>query len=115
MPLHSAASSDLRVVTALACNLLREGGVLRPSHDAGREIMNTVLELSARTPPAAAAADEPPTPAIGPRIYYVSPLLAGPLRHWPALLDHVADLGFDHVLIAPPFLPGRTGDLFLPA
>ncbi|MFL5333014.1 MAG: alpha-amylase family protein, partial [Geminicoccaceae bacterium] len=77
--------------------------------------MNTVLKLSTRTPPAAAAADELPAPAIGPRIYYVSPLLAGPLRHWPALLDHVADLGFDHVLIAPPFLPGRTGDLFLPA
>ncbi|MBV9653604.1 MAG: DUF3416 domain-containing protein [Acetobacteraceae bacterium] len=52
---------------------------------------------------------------VAPSIYYVSPLLAGPLPRWPSLLDHAASLGFDHILIAPPFMPGRTGDLFLPA
>ncbi len=38
-----------------------------------------------------------------PRIFYISPLAAGPLETWPALLDHAKALGFTHVLSAPPF------------
>ncbi|MBV9782955.1 MAG: alpha-1,4-glucan--maltose-1-phosphate maltosyltransferase [Acidisphaera sp.] len=41
-----------------------------------------------------------------PRVYYLHPLLAGPIGGWPAHLDRVARLGFDHLLIAPPFLCG---------
>jgi starch synthase (maltosyl-transferring) len=49
-----------------------------------------------------------------PRIYYVHPLLAGPLDTWDEILDHAADLGFDTILIAPPFEPGHGGSIFLP-
>ena len=50
----------------------------------------------------------PPAPALGAAepplaIYYIHPLLAGPLQGWPALLDRVAAAGFSHVLLAPPF------------
>src|SRR5271166_1683039 len=56
-----------------------------------------------------------PAASAAPRIYYASPLLCGPLRDWPAILDRAARLGFDHLLIAPPFAPGRTGSMFLAA
>ncbi len=36
-------------------------------------------------------------------LYYLHPLVAGPLRAWPALLDRVAGLGFTHLVLAPPF------------
>ncbi len=49
-----------------------------------------------------------------PRIYYVHPLVAGPLERWNELLDHAAELGFDTVLTAPPFLPGHGQSVFLP-
>jgi starch synthase (maltosyl-transferring) len=69
--------------------------------------------------PATPAATEtravaPPRPA-GPaklRLYGVNPLLVGPLPAWPAALARAAGLGFSAVLIAPPFAPGRTGNLF---
>jgi starch synthase (maltosyl-transferring) len=38
-------------------------------------------------------------------------LLIGSLRAWNAHLDRAVELGFDHVLIAPPFLPGDDGDV----
>ncbi len=34
---------------------------------------------------------------------------------WPPLLAEIGRLGFDHVLVAPPFATGPGGDLFLPA
>ncbi|MBV8573933.1 MAG: hypothetical protein JOZ58_02690, partial [Acetobacteraceae bacterium] len=83
--------------------------------------MNTAMELKAWQIPTAADTKSDveasgSLPGAAPRIYYASPLLPGGLRRdWPALLDHVAWLGFDHLLIAPPFAPGRTGDLFLPS
>jgi starch synthase (maltosyl-transferring) len=49
-----------------------------------------------------------------PRIYYVHPLLAGPLDSWDEILDHAANLGFDTILMAPPFEPGHGGSIFLP-
>jgi starch synthase (maltosyl-transferring) len=51
---------------------------------------------------------------VAPRIYYVHPLLAGPLDAWNEILDHSAELGFDTILIAPPFEPGHGGSIFLP-
>ncbi|HTI19050.1 MAG TPA: maltotransferase domain-containing protein [Trinickia sp.] len=53
--------------------------------------------------------------AYAPRIYFIHPLLAGPLETWAAHLDHAAALGFDHVLIGSPFAPGRAGHLQLVA
>ncbi|SDV47650.1 maltotransferase domain-containing protein [Chitinasiproducens palmae] len=53
--------------------------------------------------------------AFAPRIYYVSPLLIGPLSAWDNHLDRAAAMGFDHVLIAPPFLPGASNDIFVTA
>ncbi|WP_051329082.1 alpha-1,4-glucan--maltose-1-phosphate maltosyltransferase [Geminicoccus roseus] len=50
-----------------------------------------------------------------PRIYYVHPLLIGALDAWDHVFDHAAALGFDTVLTAPPFFPGRGGSVFLPA
>ena len=57
-----------------------------------------------------------PSPAVaGPRLYYMSPLLAGPLRDWEARFAWIASLGFDRVVVASPFRPVRHGSLMLPA
>jgi len=47
--------------------------------------------------------------AYAPRIYFIDPLLVGPLSEWSGHLEHAAALGFDHVLIAAPFQPGANG------
>lgn len=49
-----------------------------------------------------------------PRIYYVHPLLVGPLNNWDDIFDHAASLGFDTILMAPPFEPGHGGSILLP-
>ncbi len=59
--------------------------------------------------------DDAPRTCAAPRIYYLSPLLAGPIAGWSAHFERIARLGFDHVLIAPPFATGASGDMFLPA
>lgn len=45
---------------------------------------------------------------FAPRIYYLHPLIAGPLSQWPAHFERIAALGFDHVLLPSVFAPGRT-------
>ncbi len=50
-----------------------------------------------------------------PRIYFLHPLLAGPIHTWSGHLARCTELGFDHLLIAPPFLPGRGGNIFTTA
>jgi starch synthase (maltosyl-transferring) len=52
---------------------------------------------------------------FAPKIYYFHPLLAGPRAGWPGHLHRCRDLGFDHVLSAPLFAPGKAADLFLTA
>jgi starch synthase (maltosyl-transferring) len=37
------------------------------------------------------------------RIYYVNPRALGPLDRWSAHLSHAAELGFSHIMTAPPF------------
>ncbi len=49
------------------------------------------------------------------RFYYLHPLLAGSLDAWSVQLDRIAAMGFDAVVIAPPFATGRSHDLFLTA
>jgi starch synthase (maltosyl-transferring) len=51
----------------------------------------------------------------GTRLYYLHPLLAGPVGAWPAQLDRIAAMRFDTVVVAPPFATGRDGDVFLAA
>ncbi|PMS37257.1 starch synthase (maltosyl-transferring) [Trinickia symbiotica] len=53
--------------------------------------------------------------AYAPRIYFIHPLLVGPLDAWSAQLEHAATLGFDHVLIGSPFASGAAGHLQLVA
>src|SRR6185369_13642681 len=48
-----------------------------------------------------------------PKIYYLHPLLAGPLPNWRPHLERGAGLGFTHVNVAPPFLPNAGGNVFL--
>ncbi|PUJ41388.1 hypothetical protein, partial [Salmonella enterica] len=62
--------------------------------------------------PAAVPAEGPPTavePAYAPAICYVHPLQLGRLDRWDGVLDRIAALGFDHVLMAPPFAVGAAG------
>jgi len=48
-----------------------------------------------------------------PKIYYLHPLLAGPLPNWRPHLKRAAGLGFTHIDIAPPFQPDGSGNVFL--
>ena len=65
--------------------------------------------------PAASSEPRPSSlvPAEPRAIYYLHPLQAGPIDCWASHFERCCRMGFDHVLIAPPFLPGRGGDLFL--
>ena len=45
-------------------------------------------------------------------IYYMHPLLAGPVESWPRHFARVRQMGFDHILLAPPFSSGRSGNIF---
>ena len=65
--------------------------------------------------PATTAAPIVPHAPGGLRIYYLHPLLAGPLDGWDAHFQRVAGLGFSHVLVAPPFRPMRHGSVLLSA
>jgi starch synthase (maltosyl-transferring) len=44
-------------------------------------------------------------------IYYIHPLLAGPVGTWKSHLERAASMGFSHVCVAPIFLP--NSDIFL--
>nr|CCA79617.1 conserved hypothetical protein [blood disease bacterium R229] len=48
-----------------------------------------------------------------PAICYLHPLQHGPLDQWGGLLDRIASLGFDHVLIPPPFAVSAGGNVFV--
>src|SRR3954470_16357167 len=50
-----------------------------------------------------------------PRLYHLHPLVAGVLPDWPAHFERCREMGFDTVCIAPPFVPGASGDIFIKA
>jgi starch synthase (maltosyl-transferring) len=72
---------------------------------------DVIAPMRASTPQQDESGTRPMEPrhAYAPRIYFLHPLLVGPLDAWPAQFEHAAALGFDHVLIGSPFQPGRAG------
>nr|WP_249681442.1 maltotransferase domain-containing protein [Roseococcus pinisoli] len=48
-------------------------------------------------------------------LYYFHHLLAGPLVRWPEDFGRIASLGFESVVLAPVFAPGRDNSVFLTA
>jgi starch synthase (maltosyl-transferring) len=48
-------------------------------------------------------------------IYHLHPLAAGPLEAWSTVFARIGGMGFSHVCLAPPFEPGASGDIFIPA
>jgi starch synthase (maltosyl-transferring) len=53
--------------------------------------------------------------ASRPSLYYFHPALGGALAGWGRHLDRCAAMGFSHLLLAPLFKPGRSGNIFLAA
>jgi starch synthase (maltosyl-transferring) len=53
------------------------------------------------------------SPAL--KIYYLHPLLAGPLANWQPHLERARRMGFGHLATPPLFAPGGTGEIFLAA
>ena len=49
---------------------------------------------------------------IGPRIYNLFPLLAGPIDHWQNHLPRIAAMGFNWVYVNPFHEPGASGSLY---
>jgi starch synthase (maltosyl-transferring) len=49
------------------------------------------------------------------KIYYLHPLLAGPLANWEPHVERARRMGFSHLGAGPLFAPGGTGDIFLAA
>lgn len=79
----------------------------------------TTAALKAAKPPGseAKAVARPAARSPGARIYapaicYLHPLQLGRLDRWNGVLDRIASLGFDHVLIAPPFAVNAGGNVF---
>ncbi len=46
-------------------------------------------------------------------VYYVHPLLGGPLSGWQRHFDRVKSLGFSHACVGPIFAAAAGGDIFL--
>lgn len=53
--------------------------------------------------------------ALPPRIYYLHPWADSPKIQWSQYLDRIQALGFDHLLIAPPFAIEAQGTVFATA
>ena len=69
-------------------------------------------EAKAVAKPASRSAAAPVAPLYAPAICYVHPLQLGRLDRWDSALDRIAALGFDHVLMAPPFAVSAGGNVF---
>ena len=52
---------------------------------------------------------------MAPKIYHLHPLVAGELSQWPEHFARCRAMGFDTVCVAPPFVPGNSGDIFITA
>ncbi len=52
---------------------------------------------------------------MAPKIYHLHPLVAGPLSDWPRHFARCQEMGFSVVCVAPPFVPGGSGDIYITA
>jgi starch synthase (maltosyl-transferring) len=59
------------------------------------------------------ARSRPVASRFPPKIYYVHPAMVGPFDAWNHLFERCRGMAFDHVLTAPLFVPGESGDIFL--
>jgi starch synthase (maltosyl-transferring) len=50
---------------------------------------------------------------MAPKIYHLHPLVAGKLSDWPSHFARCRAMGFNTVCVAPPFVPGASGDIFI--
>lgn len=50
---------------------------------------------------------------MAPKIYHLHPLVAGEISDWPVHFARCRAMGFNVVCIAPPFVPGASGDIFV--
>ena len=73
--------------------------------------MNRLNLDSSREYVAASRVDAGPAHALS--MYYVHPLLAGPLADWKGHLTRARQMGFSHVCVGPVFAPAPSGDIFL--
>ena len=73
--------------------------------------MNRLNLNSSREYVAASRVDAGPAHALS--MYYVHPLLAGPLADWKGHLTRARQMGFSHVCVGPVFAPAPSGDIFL--
>lgn len=64
--------------------------------------MTTAMDISA-TMASSRPPDEAPVHPDSPRIFWLDPRDAGKLADWGGVLDGARQLGFSHVLVAPPF------------
>src|SRR5690348_2519204 len=95
------------------------GLILQPTSHADMDApRKSRSRASERRPPVPRSRDEgrakraQPSAACA-RLFYIDPALIGALPRWEAALDECAQMGFDTVLIAPPFALGATRDPFL--
>jgi starch synthase (maltosyl-transferring) len=52
---------------------------------------------------------------MAPKIYHLHPLVAGTLSEWSGHFARCRAMGFNTVCVAPPFMPGASGDIFITA
>ena len=52
---------------------------------------------------------------MAPKVYHLHPLVAGRLSEWSGHFARCTAMGFDTVCVAPPFVPGASGDIFITA
>jgi starch synthase (maltosyl-transferring) len=50
---------------------------------------------------------------MAPKICHLHPLVAGKLSDWPSHFARCRAMGFNTVCVAPPFVPGASGDIFI--
>ena len=74
-------------------------------------VVNRLNLDSSRAYAAASRVDAGPAHALS--LYYLHPLLAGPLADWQGHLARARQMGFSHVCVGPVFAPAPSGDIFL--
>src|SRR6185312_13569480 len=69
--------------------------------------------VSSRPAPSGVVGASEAAERMAPKIYHLHPLVAGPVRAWPGEFARIRAMGFNTVCLAPPFLAGERGDIFI--